>query len=81
MSLETISKLRLWIYRLIALLIIPSLFLFCFEAGLRFFKVGHQLNYTTTTTINGQDYYSHNTRFVEQFLWVEFNSRRCDGTG
>lgn len=68
MSQENISKMRLWTYRLIAFLVVPFLFILCVEGGLRLIGVGHPVNYTKTTTVNGQEYYSHNTRFVEQFF-------------
>ena len=42
MSLESISKLRLWVYRLIAFLVIPFVFIICLEGGLRLLGVGMQ---------------------------------------
>lgn len=68
MSLENISSQRLWVYRLIAVLVVPTVFLACLESGLKLFEVGHSVNYTTTAANNGEDFYIHNTGFVEQFF-------------
>ena len=68
MSSEPISKPRLWLYWLIALLVVPSVFLLCLEGGLRLAGIGYLVDYTTTTTNKDKEYYSHNPRFVELFF-------------
>ncbi len=68
MSIESISKLRLWIFWLIAILVIPITFLLCLEGGLRLFGVGQSVSFTTDCAVEGEDYYCENDRFIEQFF-------------
>lgn len=71
MSIEIISNLRLWIYRLIAILVIPAIVLICIEGGLRISGAGHPVNFTTDCTVDGQEYLCENPRFIEQFFPIE----------
>jgi len=68
MSTESIPKLRLWIFRLIAIFIVPIVFILCLEGGLRLFGVGHSVKFTADCSVDGQDYYCENDRFIEQFF-------------
>jgi len=68
MSIESLSKSRLWLFRLIALVIVPLAFLLCLEGGLRLFQVGHDAGYTINCEVGGQSYFCENTRFIERFF-------------
>jgi tetratricopeptide (TPR) repeat protein len=62
------STLRLWIFRLIAVVLIPLLFILCLEGGLRILNVGQSLNFTSECSVEGNDSFCDNTRFIERFF-------------
>lgn len=62
------STLRLWIFRLIAVVLIPLIFILCLEGALRILNVGQSLTFTSECNVEGNDSFCDNTRFIERFF-------------
>ncbi len=68
MSDATIPTRRLWIFRLIAVVLIPLLFILLLEGGLRLFNIGHSLSFTTPCSVEEENYFCDNPRFYRAFF-------------
>ena len=69
MTSETvISKSRLWLFRIIAVTIVPLAFMALVEAGLRIFNIGYPADFFLECEVNGQQAYCNN----DKFGWLYF---------
>src|SRR5580658_7666428 len=59
---------RKWMYRLMALVLLPLLILGTLEGALRLFGYGYPTSFFLPATINGQDFYVSNDRFGCRFF-------------
>jgi tetratricopeptide (TPR) repeat protein len=59
---------RKWVYRLMAMVLVPLLVLGTLEAALRLFGYGYPTSFFLPARINGQDYYVSNDRFGYRFF-------------
>lgn len=62
---------RLWIYRLISLIVIPVVLLGTLEAGLRLLGSGYSTDFTTESVVDGVTVRRENARFSWQFFPAE----------
>jgi tetratricopeptide (TPR) repeat protein len=65
------SRTRRWLFRLMAIVLGPLLFLLILEAGLRFAGVGHPVSFFLPMKINGKDCLVENDRFGWRFFGPE----------
>jgi tetratricopeptide (TPR) repeat protein len=65
---KTISKSRLWLMRLFAMVFIPLLVLGGLELGLRLIGYGYDTHFFRQIQINGQNYYVPNEKFSYRFF-------------
>jgi tetratricopeptide (TPR) repeat protein len=66
-----ISPARRWLFRLVAIVLGPLLFLLLLEAGLRLAGVGHPMSFFLPMQINGKDCLVENDRFGWRFFGPE----------
>jgi hypothetical protein len=59
-----IPKRRLWLFRILAMILGPSMVLGGLELGLRLFGCGYPTSFFLRTEIQGQEYYVTNDRFA-----------------
>jgi len=59
---------RLWLFRLTALILIPTILLLLLEFSLRIFGFGYPTGFTLKTRINEHDVYVQNRRFCWRFF-------------
>src|SRR5580692_5756393 len=62
---------RRWIFRLVAMVLVPLLFLAVLEGGLRLAGVGHPMSFFIPMQINGKDCLIENDRFGWRFFGPE----------
>ena len=67
-KIDQISKKRLWIYRIIAFIVIPIVFFSVLELSLRIFHFGYPSAALIETRINGVDYVHENSAFAYRFF-------------
>jgi tetratricopeptide (TPR) repeat protein len=63
-----ISRLRLWLFRFCAAVLIPLVIIGGLELGLRLLGYGYPTSFFVTYKINGQDYYVPNDQFGRRFF-------------
>ena len=63
-----LSRSRRWLFRLVAILLVPVLFLVILEAGLRLAGFGHPMSFFLPMKIAGQDSLVENSRFGWRFF-------------
>jgi len=61
-------KRRLWLFRILAIILGPSLVFGGLELGLRLFGYGYATSFFLRTAIQGQEYYVTNDRFAWRFF-------------
>ncbi|MCW8848531.1 MAG: tetratricopeptide repeat protein, partial [Melioribacteraceae bacterium] len=66
--IEQLSKRRLWLFRLIALIIIPIIILSLIEFGLRIFHFGYPTTALVESTSNDTNYVYENAEFSKRFF-------------
>ena len=62
------SRYRLWLFRIIAIFVIPALLLILLEIGLWIFDFGHPTSFTIKSAIDGRICYVNN----DKFIWLFF---------
>jgi tetratricopeptide (TPR) repeat protein len=62
------SRYRLWLFRIIAIFVIPALLLILLETGLWIFDFGHPTSFTIKSEIDGRIGYVNN----DKFIWLFF---------
>lgn len=67
-SPKPISKRRLWLMRLAAMILVPLLALGGLELGLRLIGYGYDTHFFRKIQINGKDYYVPNEKFSDRFF-------------
>jgi len=72
------GKKRLWIFRIIASIIIPIIFVACLELCLRLFGFGYPADAVIKSEIGGREIYCHNLKFGWRFFPKNI-SRDFDG--
>ena len=65
---EQIPRARIWLFRLIALIIIPVIFFSVLELSLRLFNFGYPSKALIETKINSTDYVRENSDFAYRFF-------------
>lgn len=63
-----ISRRRLWLFRLLAIVCVPLVVIGLLECGLRFFGYGYPTSFFLKTKINGREFYIPNDRFGYRFF-------------
>ena len=69
------SPLRLWMFRLLAIVIIPGMLVLCLEAGLRVFGYGVPAGFTFEQKVDGQQRILSNPYFVWRFLGPQLSAK------
>jgi len=59
---------RQWLFRIVAVVVIPALFFILLEAGLRIFGTGFHTDLTVKCEVNGSDAFCENNKFSWQFF-------------
>jgi tetratricopeptide (TPR) repeat protein len=86
--IEQIPRKRLWLYRLIALIVIPILFFSLLELSLRLFHFGYPTTALVETRTNYTDYVHENSSFAyrffpkqlaQEFVPIRFNADKPKG--
>jgi tetratricopeptide (TPR) repeat protein len=67
-SIDQIPKIRLWLFRLIALIVIPAIFFFLLELTLRLFHFGYPSTPLIETRTNDTKYIQDNSAFSYRFF-------------
>ncbi|MFK7911310.1 MAG: tetratricopeptide repeat protein [Akkermansiaceae bacterium] len=62
------SRLRLWCFRLIAALVVPTVFLLLLEGGLRLFGYGESMTFTNVSEVRGKECHVPNPRFAWRYF-------------
>ncbi|HEY3932088.1 MAG TPA: tetratricopeptide repeat protein [Verrucomicrobiae bacterium] len=65
---NSIPPVRLWLFRIIAMILVPLIIIGGLELGLRLSGYGYPTSFFLRTKINGQDYYVPNGRFGYRFF-------------
>src|SRR5262245_12900635 len=65
------SKARRWVFRLIAVFVVPALFFSVLEIGLRLAGVGHPVSFFLPKNIDGKESVIENERFGWRFFGPE----------
>ena len=66
--IDQIPKRRIWLFRFIALIVIPIVFFSLFELTLRIFHFGYPTTALVETSINGTNYIRDNSDFAYRFF-------------
>ena len=66
--IDQIPKRRIWLFRFIALIVIPIVFFSLFELTLRIFHFGYPTTALVETSINGTNYVRDNSDFAYRFF-------------
>jgi tetratricopeptide (TPR) repeat protein len=66
--IDQIPRKRLWLYRLIALIVVPIVFFSLLELTLRLFHFGYPATALVETRINDMDYVHENSSFAYRFF-------------
>lgn len=66
--IDRLPKKRLWLFRLIALIVIPIIFFFLLELTLRLFNFGYPSSALVETRTNGTNYVHDNSAFANRFF-------------
>ncbi len=65
---KKINDWRIWLFRIVAITVIPALVIVLLEVGLRIIGYGFPSNFITTSKINGKGYYCDNVKFTWLFF-------------
>ena len=74
-SASAITRWRLWLFRIIAVTVVPALFFLFLESGLRIIGYGYSASTTAKCKLNGKDFYRNNWKFGWRFYPEKNKSR------